>query len=601
MVRIREPTCLCAAETFYKEFIVRLLSSKVWTEALVTVGFATVLLVLAGCAPQPRSGTPVEAIQQAMETPPGSRQPKAAPPPPPEIRAALIPKGKEMAETVEPVDTSRFDIAASEIPARRFFMSLVEGSPVNMVVHPEVSGTISVDLKNISIAEVLEVVHNVYGYPYFKTGDVYQVMPADLQARTFQVNYLDLVRRGSSQTRVSSGQITQTDGDSNDDTTNDTGDNRSRGNNAVSGSQIDTESKADFWGELRGAVQGLIGNDKGRKVIVQPHASVVVVVAMPDELRMVEKYLQTIQRNLQRQVVIEAKVIEVRLADGFQSGINWGALEESDSGKTVLFGQSGGGSVFDTGRSESVGNSGSLIPGESLPGALDSSVFGGVFSAALKFDDFQAFVEMLETQGDVQVLSSPRISTINNQKAVIKVGSDEFFVTDISSDTSTGTTTTSSTDITLTPFFSGIALDVTPQIDRRGRITLHIHPTVSEVVDQNKEINAFGVDQRLPLAFSTVRETDSVVHAESGQLVVIGGLMQENTTKDEAGVPLLGKIPGLGALFRHTKARSNKSELVILLRPQVVGGPEDWEAALEDSRRRIGELAPQLQKNWRQF
>ncbi|MFN2355732.1 MAG: secretin N-terminal domain-containing protein, partial [Desulfopila sp.] len=420
----------------------RVLSPKIWTEAFVAVGIATVLLVLAGCAPQPRGGTPVEAIQQTMETPTDSRQPKAAPPPPAEISAALIPRGEDMAETAEPVDASRFDIAASEIPARQFFMSLVEGSPVNMVVHPKVSGTVSIDLKNITIAEVLEVVHNVYGYPYFQTGNVYQVMPADLQARTFQVNYLDMVRTGSSQTRVSSGQITESDSDSSNTTQDNNGTNN-RGNNAVSGSRIDTESKADFWGELRDAIQGLIGDEDGRKVIVQPHASVVVVVAMPDELRMVEKYLQTIQSNLQRQVVIEAKVIEVRLADGFQSGINWGALEESKSGKTVLFGQSGGGTVFDTGLSENAGNSGSLIPGEPLPSALDSSVFGGVFSAALNVKDFQAFVEMLETQGDVQVLSSPRISTINNQKAVIKVGSDEFFVTDISSDTTTSTTTTS--------------------------------------------------------------------------------------------------------------------------------------------------------------
>lgn len=550
----------------------RLLFLKTWIKAPGTVAIATVLLVLTGCAAQPRSGSPIETIQQTIEIPPEFRQRRAAPPPPPpEISAALIPERKGIIEALEPEDANRFDIAASEIPAQQFFMSLVEGSPVNMVVHPGVSGTISVDLKNISIAEVLEVVHNVYGYPYFRTGSVYQVMPADLQARTFQVNYLDLVRKGSSQTRVSSGQITQTDSDS--DTT-DTTDSNSNDNGTVPGSQIDTESKADFWGELRDALQGLIGDKNGRKVIIQPHTSVVVVVAMPDELRMVEKYIQTIQNNLRRQVIIEAKVIEVRLAHGFQSGINWGALNESDSGKSILYGQSGGGSVFNTGLSESVNNSGSLIPGSSLPDALVTSVFGGVFSAALKFDKFQAFIELLETQGDVHVLSSPRISTINNQKAVIKVGSDEFFVTDISSNTSTGTTTTSSNDITLTPFFSGIALDVTPQIDQQGRITLHIHPTVSEVVDQNKKIDAFGVVQQLPLAFSTVRETDSVVHTKSGELVVIGGLMKESTNNNVAGVPLLSRIPGLGVLFRHTKVSSTKTELIILLRPQVIGDPE---------------------------
>ncbi|MDX2495476.1 MAG: pilus (MSHA type) biogenesis protein MshL, partial [Desulfuromusa sp.] len=441
----------------------------------------------------------------------------------------------------------------------------------------------------------LQVIHNVYGYPYFQTGNIYQVMPAGLQARTFQVNYLNLVRKGVSQTRVSSGQVTQTDNSS------DNGDNSNSNNSGTtSGSQIDTESTADFWTELRGAIQILVGSDGGRKVVVQPQASIVVVVAMPDELRQVEDYLKAIQSNLQRQVVIEAKIIEVSLSDGFQAGINWAALAET-SGKSALMGQTGGGSVFNSGFAESAGNIGNLTPGDVLPNGLDALAFGGVFSLALNFNDFQAFVEMLESQGDVQVLSSPRISTINNQKAVIKVGSDEYFVTDISSDTNTGTTTTSSNDITLTPFFSGIALDVTPQISTNGQITLHIHPTISEVVDQNKEINAFGVNQSIPVAFSTIRESDSVVYANSGQLVVIGGLMQENIDKQESGIPVLSKIPGLGSLFRHTKSISRKSELVILLRPQVIGSPADWETTLDASRQRIKQMTPNSQQNWRQF
>lgn len=552
-------------------------------------------LLLASCAPQPRHGDTMESIQQAIEPPPVSPGEKT-PPPPPEVSAALIPQPQASVPQPSAADEARFDIAASQVDARDFFMSLVEGSPVNLVVHPQVEGTISVDLKNTTVAEVLEVVHNVYGYPYFKTGNIYQVMPATLQARTFQVNYLNLVREGSSQTRISSGQITENDTNSDD---NNNSENSSR-SGSTSGSQIDTESTADFWSELRAALQDLVGSDGGRKVIVQPQASVVVVVAMPDELRLVEGYLRTIQSNLQRQVVIEAKVTEVSLADGFQAGINWGALV-ANGGESALFGQVGGGMALNDGVAGTAGNSGSAAPGQSLPEGLATSAFGGIFSLSMQFDNFQTFIELLENQGDVRVLSSPRISTVNNQKAVIKVGSDEYFVTDISSDTNTGTTTTSSNDITLTPFFSGIALDVTPQIDAQGWITLHVHPTVSEVVDQNKQIEAFGVSQNLPLAFSKVRETDSVVRARSGQLVVIGGLMQENTSKDEAGVPLLSKIPGLGALFRHTQSTSRKSELVILLRPQMIGSPADWNVDLDATRGRLQQLAPQMQNNWRTF
>ncbi len=566
-----------------------------YKRALLVMLAGTVVLFSA-CAPVPRGGTPIGAIDQSLETPPVTEVPKPITPPP-AISAALIPEPQFAAVAPE---AERFDIAATKVAAREFFMGLVAGSSMNMVVHPDVSGDISIDLKNTTIDEVLQVVHNVYGYPYSRVGSIYQVMPAGLQARTFQVNYLNLVRKGASQTRVSSGQITQSNSSDSD---NDSANTSAGQGDTASGSQIDTESVADFWSELRTAVVSLVGSGDGRKVVVQPQASVVVVVAMPDEIRLVEEYLKTIQGNLQRQVLIEAKVVEVTLSDGFQSGINWAALGKTASGKGILVGQSGGGSVFGDGSSSGGVNTTDLnaVANAGLASIVDTSTFGGVFGLALNFNDFQAFVEMLESQGDVQVLSSPRISTVNNQKAVIKVGSDEFFVTDISSDTSSGTTTTTSNDITLTPFFSGIALDVTPQIDDANQITLHVHPTVSEVVDQTKEINVFGSEQTIPLAYSTVRESDSIIHARSGQLVVIGGLMQENSSQDEAGVPILSKLPGVGALFRHNQTSSRKSELVILLRPQVISGSQGWDSHVDSTRQRIQKLAPELQQQWRQF
>ncbi|MDB4470792.1 pilus (MSHA type) biogenesis protein MshL [Deltaproteobacteria bacterium] len=552
------------------------------------------LLLFASCAPAPRGGEPLEAINQSLiDTPveqPAARV--APPPPPPEIRSALVPSARKQNAAAEPHKPAKFDIAASDVPAREFFMGLVEGSSINMVVHPDVSGDISIDLKKTSVPEVLEVIRNVYGYPYVKTGNIYQVMPVGLQTRTFQVNYLNLIRRGTSQTRVSSGQVSEVESNDSDDDNS-----RTSKSQTVSGSSIETESTADFWSELRSAIQSLVGTEGGRKVIVQPQASIVVVVAMSDELQMVEKYLQTIQNNLQRQVVIEAKVIEVSLSDGFQSGINWVAMASNNDGKGAVGGQVGGGRIFTEGTADAI--AGNVL--DELPNGLESLAFGGVFGLALNFNDFRAFIELLETQGDVQVLSSPRISTVNNQKAVIKVGSDEYFVTDISSETVSGTNPTNSVDLTLTPFFSGIALDVTPQIDSEGGITLHVHPTVSEVTDQTKVINVRGEEQSLPLAFSTVRETDSVVHAESGQLVVIGGLMKENIVAEDSGVPFLSDLPGVGSLFSHSRSISRKSELVILLRPQVINSPGDWTSNLEASRQRINEIAPEFQRNWREY
>ena len=214
-----------------------------------------------------------------------------------------------------------------------------------------------------------------------------------------------------------------------------------------------------------------------------------------------------------------------------------------------------------------------------------------MFSLALNFGDFTGFIELLKTQGNVQVLSSPRVATMNNQKAIIKVGSDEFFVTDISTNNiSTTTTTTLQPDIELTPFFSGIALDVTPQISQEGDVTLHVHPSISEVVDQQTTVTLGNLTQELPLALSTVRESDSIVRARSGQVIVIGGLMQETINDQDAKTPLLGDLPGVGKLFTHQKNASVKSELVILLKPIVVRGTDEWNDELIKTRGNIKQL-----------
>ena len=481
-------------------------------------------------------------------------------------KLANVPPAQPMAELI--------DISVRDLPAPDFFMTLVDGSNRNLVVHPLVEGNITLSLNQVTLEQVLQTVRQVYGYEFRKTGNIIQVLPSRMATRIFAIDYLNVSRSGNSQTRVSSGQLTEASSSSRSE--NDGSDEtalRSESSEEISGSQVTTVSLTDFWTVLQQTLTLIVGSEQGRQVVINPDVGVVVVSAMPNELREVEKYLETIQDIAQRQVILEAKIIEVELANGFRSGINWSALLEFGS-NTVVIGQTGGGTLLGNGAGVSTisGNSGNLNPGSpTAVNGTETSAFGGALTAALNLGDFQAFIELLELQGDVQVLSSPRIATINNQKAVIKVGTDEFFVTDVSTDTSNNSGGTNQTvEVELTPFFSGVALDVIPQIDADGTVVLHIHPTVSEVSEKIKQIDVSSSSQlAVPLALSNVRESDTIVRARSGEVIVIGGLMSSLQSNIQAGTPGLSDLPWLGKFFKHQNKAFKRSELVILLRPMI--------------------------------
>ncbi|MBF0674046.1 pilus (MSHA type) biogenesis protein MshL [Pseudomonas sp.] len=460
------------------------------------------------------------------------------------------------APLAEAPDKPRFDLVANDLPAREFFLSLMDSAGENLLVHPQVTGNMTFSLRNVTLEDVLAAVRDSYGYGYRRTRYGYQIQPNQAVTRTYDINYLNVQRQGMSDTRVSSGQVTTSDNTG----TGVSGTTTSSTSSTVSASQLQTSSNADFWKEVREVVAMIIGTEASNSVVVNPQAGLLVVRASSADQQGVADFLRQAQRNLQRQVILETKILEVNLADGFQAGINW-----SDLGR------------------ERNSRFGVALEGAELAGATGA---GGVFSAALSVGDFNGILQLLETQGDVRVLSSPRISTLNNQKAVIKVGTDEFFVTDVSTTTTSlsGGTTAPDLDITLTPFFSGISLDVTPQIDEHEQVTLHVRPTVSRVQDQNKSIQLGGEDNvfNLPLALSTTRQSDSIVRARSGQVVVIGGLLENTSENGSAGVPWLGRLPLIGPLFAQQRRAYSQTELVILMRPQVVDD-QAWIEALRSS------------------
>ena len=557
-----------------------------------TLTVSAVLLVLGGCdASMPtREATPArgdvtrDSIEAALED--------ASTSPPPAEVAVPQPAEPALPMPVRPAE-ERFNLNSEDTPAQAFFMALVDQTEHNIVVHPEVAGAISLQLQDVTVGEVLELVSEVYGYSFRRGAAGYVVFPATLQSRIFQIDYLNLQRSGVSRTRISSGQVSESrqNGRQNNSAlvgglANQLSRESSRDNQQISGSGIETNYKADFWAELQDTLEQMIGDVEGHQVVVNSQTGVIVVRAMPDKLRSIGDYLETIQEIAQRQVVLEAKIVEVSLSDGFQSGINWVAVAQNSDGDTYTFGQHAPPPGYTGDPSDLGGAPITLEPGNPVTGFL-SSTLGGAFTMAFDIGDFNAFIELLEQQGDTRVLSSPRVSTLNNQKAVIKAGTDEFFVTDVSSNTVTGTSSTTSRDVELTPFFSGIALDVTPQISADGQVTLHIHPTVSEVTDQQKILTVSGETDTLPLAFSEIRESDSIVKARSGQIIVIGGLMRNSTTEENFGVPGLSKIPGIGRLFKSKRAVERKTELVILLKPIVIDSDDTWTKMAGDSLERI--------------
>ncbi|NYE60452.1 MSHA biogenesis protein MshL [Duganella sp. 1224] len=532
------------------------------------------------------------------------------------VASALLPPVSQMADQLpkaRAVLEERFNVSFNNVPVQQFYNSIVAGTRYNMLINPEVTGTVTANLKDVTLFEALDAIRELYGYDYKVEGTRIYIRPLTMQTKMFKINYLTAKRKGQSSLRVSSTSVASA-GTSNSGGQNNNGNNNNNngGNNGGSdpnnpngGTQqqrdsanVSTTSESDFWLELKTALEALVDTAKeGRSVTISPQSGVIVIRAMPDELRNVDMYLKATQISVDRQVILEAKILEVELNSNYQSGVNWAAFGKFAAGGNNRFSAGTlqpGTTLGPLGTPLSSGSGGiTASPGSSIGAAGDA--VGSLFGLAFQTSNFAALISFLEGQGTVHVLSSPRIATLNNQKALLKIGTDEFFVTGVSTTTTTSGTGTGVTtpSLTLQPFFSGVVLDVTPQIDEDGNIILHVHPSVSQVSTVNKGLNLGSLGNfTLPLASSSTSEMDSMVRGQNGQVVAIGGLMRQATTTDNSGVPGANKVPVLGALFGSKSEVLQKRELVVLIKPTIVETSSDWNQDLLDSGRRLKELDP---------
>ncbi len=577
--------------------------------AIAGLWLAVGLGLLAGCA-----------ADRPLRTPDVGKAIRADLPPTTATRPVAVPSriSDALAEPAPPVvpmlPEPKLDLLVNNALAREVFLAIVTDTRYSMLMHPDVAGTLSVTLRGVTVLETLEAIRDVYGYDFKMEGRRITVYAPTLQTRIFTINYPHTQRVGVSDLRVSAGAMTGSQNDT---------------------SRVSTSSRTDLWSELTSAVCTMIGGAEGacpksatvigvakdadtkqstqtttntgsmgnaviaggRSVVTSPQAGIMAVRAMPDELRQVEKFLKTAQIAVERQVMLEAKIVTVELRDGYQSGIDWSALKNS-GGVTGAIGSIGGGTTSATSDNVLVRGVLKNLPGFTAGTAVLANALpaagGGLFGLTFATSGFQAILGFLETQGDVQILSSPRIATLNNQKALLKVGTDEYYVTGfttVKDEGVAGAAPTFTTRPSISPMFSGIALDVMPQIDEANNITLYIRPSVTAIVEKEKKIN-LGLGSgtiSIPLASRSVNESDTIVRLQDGNIVAIGGLMQIESSRQNSGLPGSSNIPFFSALLGNRSNSGRKIELVVLIKPTIIRNAQDWaeqtrrtHAALDD-------------------
>ncbi len=502
------------------------------TSGLIALG----MVIQLGCAKQ--------RVPVAVQTPLAARVPTQASSlePLPELIVTEIEKARE------PERVYSFTLRDADI--HEVMLSISKQTSYNIVVEPDVQGSVTLDLKNVTLTDALDTLTDILGLTYKVKRNLIWVSRPALDTRIFSLGYVNLKRTGNSSTTAQIGASIA--GGVGGATAGAAG----GGGGAGGQTSITTTSETDLWSSLEAGVTQLLSTDG--MLVMDKQGGNILVTDFPRFLDRIATFLETVEGSVQRQVLIEARLIEVTLTGEFRFGINWAAVAQAGA----LAGATSSGKIFTQ----------ALAPASTTD-----------FQIGVTSTDFDALINILSSQGEVNVLSSPRLATLNNQTAVLRSATDDvFFVTE--TERVPGAQGGFNTFTTVTPrtVTVGVVLSITPQISSDGSVILHVRPTVSRS-DTEASITVDDTTIRVPIL--DVREADVIVRAEEGQVVVIGGLIDERQTDDEKKVPLLGDLPGIGRLFRQTTQKRDKTELVVLLRPTVLVGKRADEISARDLAR----------------
>lgn len=556
--------------------------------------------VLSGCSPYL---TLTQSPAHLPEQPPAKSKPVVANTIPEPIRALPpLPAPKAAAKT------PTYSVVVNEVPVKELLFALARDTKMNIDIHPGIQGIVTINAINETLPAILDRVSRQVNLRYTVDGNTISVVPDSPYLVTYKVNYVNVSRNTTSTIGVASqiattgssggtpggaaggGSSTGAAGNSSNTTVSSSSVNNFwdvlaenvrailRSTRAVSQNIEDRAARAEAVKAARderlqqaeavsraGAAapnlfSTVFGNtpapaaiDKD-EVIVNPVAGTVGVVGTQQQQRLVEQFLNRVSQSAQRQVLIEATIVEVALNKGFQAGIDWSRIAE---GAGFSFTQS--------------------LLGSNLSSPPNFSI---QYVNSKSSPTVTALLRALESFGTTRVLSSPKLMAINNQTALLKVVENRVYFS-VESERATIT----SNGLLIQPTYTttahtlpvGVVMHVTPQINDNGSVSMTVRPTVSRILDFVDDPNpglgsgANRIKNAVPEI--QVSEMESVLQVTSGQTVILGGLMQDSARRTRDGLPLVSDIPGVGDAFAYRDESGKTTELVIFLRPTVITNP----------------------------